>query len=90
MISNNVIALAILQVGGESSLRHRSLVWKKSSNFMRLNNIPTEGNTLLEKLRKLGVESLEDLKEIQPQDLDKHETGWYHCTTEVPRYAAHV
>ena len=39
--------------------------------FMRLINIPTEGNNLLEKLRELGVESLEDLKEIRPLDLEK-------------------
>ena len=43
--------------------------------FMRLINIPTEGNNLLEKLRELGVESLEDLKEIRPLDLEKHKTG---------------
>ena len=48
---------------------------EKVKQFMRFINIPTEGNTLLEKLRELGVESLEDLKEIQPQDLEKHETG---------------
>ena len=77
-------------MGGESSLRKIESSIPGMEEVKQFMRIPTEGNTLLEKLRELGVKSLEDLKEIQPQDLEKHETGWYHCTTEVPRYAAHV
>ncbi len=61
--------------------------------FLQSIKVSTEGNRLLEKLSELGVESVEDLKDIEPGDLvetGQPENKYSACRQVVEsQYKAH-